>query len=405
MVGGPRDWRLDLLAQRDEVPLRRSEVLFATLLAFLALQFFWWGYLIVPRLSFLHTTSFQDTIVVPGALLLSAILLGLILPTRVLDRTSFGGRIVLSRQDGSVAGLDAACFVLSLGWMVLVLLEYLHYGISTVVLLGHAALTVLFLPTVTKSIPIPGDEELDEEETLPEDHAFPRLRLNIEGDSFEVGIAIPAEVLSRLRELNAAERGSLYQNNLRAVVIGDQPPTDGTGTTELGRLAHQILHVKFLLSTSPLVLANSVLALVQGQIQYGLDSESTAGFEGGPFEEYGRFPLETLHDGVGDCDCTSILAASLLAHVGFPTAVLLVRIREPEGDVWHAAVGVKASSVLSSEPGSQFGLDYLTTSSGERYLYGETAIDEGVRAFGLIPPQWRPPVMEVEEILEVESVV
>jgi hypothetical protein len=52
-----------------------------------------------------------------------------------------------------------------------------------------------------------------------------------------------------------------------------------------------------------------------------------------PWNEYPRYPVETLFDRGGDCEDTSILVAALLDRMGYDTALQLLH-RE-----MHAAVG------------------------------------------------------------------
>ncbi|WP_340818180.1 hypothetical protein [Methanolobus sp. WCC4] len=73
------------------------------------------------------------------------------------------------------------------------------------------------------------------------------------------------------------------------------------------------------------------------------------------YDEYPRFPFETLYHGGGDCEDSSILLASLLYDMGYGVALI-----ELPG---HMAVGVKGSSDLQ---GSYY--EY----SGVRYYYLET---------------------------------
>ncbi len=73
------------------------------------------------------------------------------------------------------------------------------------------------------------------------------------------------------------------------------------------------------------------------------------------YDEYPRYPFETLYHGGGDCEDSSILLAALLTDMGYGAALL-----ELPG---HMAVGVKGSEDL---PGSYY--EY----SGTRYYYLET---------------------------------
>jgi cell division protein FtsB len=72
------------------------------------------------------------------------------------------------------------------------------------------------------------------------------------------------------------------------------------------------------------------------------------------YQEYARYPFETLVDGVGDCECKSILTAQLLVSMSYDVVLL----NWPE----HVAVGVYIPN------GSGYSYEY----EGKRYLYLET---------------------------------
>ena len=91
-----------------------------------------------------------------------------------------------------------------------------------------------------------------------------------------------------------------------------------------------------------------VIAFVQS-LPYTSDSVTTG------YDEYPRYPIETLTDNGGDCEDTAILTAALLNELGY--GVVLI------GFTGHMAVGVKGSSSL---PGTYY--EY----NGDRYYYVET---------------------------------
>ena len=105
------------------------------------------------------------------------------------------------------------------------------------------------------------------------------------------------------------------------------------------------------------------LAFVQS-LEYTLDDVSTA------YDEYPRYPLETLADETGDCEDTSILFAALSLAMGYDTVLL-----NPPG---HIAAGVAAEAGV---PGG--GYMY----NGKKYLFAETTI-EGWE-FGQVPPAYQ----------------
>jgi hypothetical protein len=109
-----------------------------------------------------------------------------------------------------------------------------------------------------------------------------------------------------------------------------------------------------------------VIFFVQ-QIPYTHDN-STASYYGGVFPpaygnngEYPKYPVETLVDGKGDCEDTSILAAAILDLMGYD--VVLLRYSD------HMALGIemtKFSPFYADYPPKYY--DY----EGKRYYYVET---------------------------------
>jgi predicted transglutaminase-like cysteine proteinase len=91
---------------------------------------------------------------------------------------------------------------------------------------------------------------------------------------------------------------------------------------------------------------NLVVAFIQS-LPYTTDDVSTG------FDEYPRYPLETLVEGGGDCEDTSILASALLDPMGFD--VVLINLPG------HVAVGVSVDA---------FGTYWLH--EGTQYFYVET---------------------------------
>ncbi|HEY3420106.1 MAG TPA: hypothetical protein VGK23_06095 [Methanomassiliicoccales archaeon] len=117
---------------------------------------------------------------------------------------------------------------------------------------------------------------------------------------------------------------------------------------------------------------NLAMAFVQS-IPYGLDLNTTG------HVEYLRYPVETLVDGVGDCDCTSILLLSLIQTPELGYDGVLLEYDGSNGDSGHMAVGVAG----------QFSGMYHTytyyTFLGVKYYYCEST-SEGYLA-GMIPDE------------------
>lgn len=108
-------------------------------------------------------------------------------------------------------------------------------------------------------------------------------------------------------------------------------------------------------------IVNLVIAFVQS-LPYTPDSVSTT------FDEYPRYPLETLVHGGGDCEDTSILTSALLDTMDY--GVVLIRIPG------HLAVGVDADASGSYWP-----------HEGESYFYVETT-GEGWE-IGEVPDEYK----------------
>ena len=94
-------------------------------------------------------------------------------------------------------------------------------------------------------------------------------------------------------------------------------------------------------------LANFVLAFVQS-IPYKTDNAST------PYQDYPRFPVETLVDDVGDCKSHSILYATLMLMLGDG----VVFINPPD----HLAVGILGNNLQGT----------YWTYHNQTYYYAET---------------------------------
>jgi len=98
---------------------------------------------------------------------------------------------------------------------------------------------------------------------------------------------------------------------------------------------------------------NFVISFVQS-LPYTEDDVTT------PWNEYPRYPIETLFDRGGDCEDTSILVAALLDRLGYDVALLILLYED------HAAVGVSIEGVYGS----------YYEHEGEKYFYLETTGDD-----------------------------
>jgi len=101
-----------------------------------------------------------------------------------------------------------------------------------------------------------------------------------------------------------------------------------------------------------------VLAFVQSW-PYTSDNVTT------PYDEYPRYPVETIVDNGGDCEDTSILFSSIVRGMGYGT--VLLKLEEDD----HMAVGVLISQNIVNNWNQSYSLTYYT-SNGKIYAYCET---------------------------------
>lgn len=100
-----------------------------------------------------------------------------------------------------------------------------------------------------------------------------------------------------------------------------------------------------------------VLSFVQS-LKYANDSLTG-------FDEYPRYPIETLVEECGDCEDTSILFVSIVREMGYGSVLLRF------DDSQHMAAGVSISEEVIANWPENYPLTYYE-SKGERYAYCET---------------------------------
>lgn len=107
-----------------------------------------------------------------------------------------------------------------------------------------------------------------------------------------------------------------------------------------------------------------ILSFVHEQnIKYSYDEDSTG------FLEYARFPIETIYDTTGDCDCKAILASTLFKKLGFRVAFALMP--------GHAALAVSTDTAPFYSNFEMNGTNWFyCESTGENWKPGE--IPQGI---------------------------
>jgi len=149
------------------------------------------------------------------------------------------------------------------------------------------------------------------------------------------------------------------------------------------------LQDKLLLNNSYQATIENALAFVQKAVEYQLDPNGI---------EYPRYPAETLVDGVGDCEDSAILYASIVRTFGYNAGVLLISV-DTNGDqvIDHVAVLVRiADCFISAHPDRS-----LWIVSGKTYAFAETALSGGYLALGVDP--WGIEQEDIHDIWDVTN--
>lgn len=81
--------------------------------------------------------------------------------------------------------------------------------------------------------------------------------------------------------------------------------------------------------------------------------------QGNTIKEYFRFPVETMYDKRGDCDCTAMMGFMLFKMAGVPTALLMMK--------GHVAIAI------GNVPADEAGTNGIIDIRGKKYYYCETA--------------------------------
>ncbi len=114
----------------------------------------------------------------------------------------------------------------------------------------------------------------------------------------------------------------------------------------------------------------SLTAAFVQSLEYTSDSVTTG------FDEYPRYPVETLVDGGGDCEDTAILTAALIKALGYE--VILIRFGDFPDGTSHLGVGISCNE---KTPGTRW--EY----QGRHYYYLETTGSGW--GIGELPEQYR----------------
>lgn len=140
-------------------------------------------------------------------------------------------------------------------------------------------------------------------------------------------------------------------------------------------LAHLLGFYGELAGLDPHQQANFILSFVQ-EMPYSADQEA----EG---NDYPKYPVETLHDGGGDCEDTSLLFASLMSneeHLGYGAALIIVDEHMGVGIAGEKGIG---GVYFSPQEDSERRYYYCET-TGRGYTMGELPEEYDGASFKLL---------------------
>jgi len=420
--------------------LRREIMAFGLLLSLVLLVLFLLldGFFPVIGATDLPGTRVDCRYLIPILLGLVGIVAGLFTPTPWCERTGIAGLLQAARERGNLGTFDSAVLLLGVPIQFWSLFHVDHLFMTRVVLLLMYAAALLMLlrqPRVDFSQrkrkynipdwlwpkaplpdgsekPTPGVEPAPGPEPVPVpvpvgpdpgSNCQYRFALTSGTQEREFGVFVPGSLLDTLRLINGEYKGRLFNENPHAVVLMDREPADQAEAREIVlSLSRQLALEGSGAGLNRYEMAVAILKFVQTCFTYVHDDVSTGGFPpDGPYSEYGRFPVETINDRHGDCECTAILCASLLAYAGFRSALINVKLINLEtGKVtYHAAVGLSPDDLFAVNPDENIELIADPQDTSRRFLYGETTAGEYGPGFGVRPNSLEKN-MEVEEVYE-----
>lgn len=185
----------------------------------------------------------------------------------------------------------------------------------------------------------------------------------VDGQQWRIPFRVDSALARQRRSVNPTSRGSVplehWERTAREIldVGADDPP--------VVMVAQHLLRETRARRFNYFEEAQTALQFVQA-FPYKTDQDSVGLFD------YWRFPVETLVDGVGDCECKALLAAGVFRHMGLRSIVLLSHEEE------HAAIAVEGAP---DYPGSHY-----FEHDGGKYYFCETTSGTDGFTVGQIPP-------------------
>lgn len=169
---------------------------------------------------------------------------------------------------------------------------------------------------------------------------------SFDGWDYELTVWVPEELYD---EYGKRSRAQVYSSSYQAYIPDYQAYIyDALDDDILQQITDELTRIGAESGLSDDEVVSLTLAFVQS-LEYTSDSVTT------PYDEFPRYPVETLVEEGGDCEDTSILFASLVQLLGYDVVML-----SPPA---HMAVGVYGEASL---PGTYYEHD------GRRYYFAET---------------------------------
>jgi len=205
-----------------------------------------------------------------------------------------------------------------------------------IILISGAACS-LFSPTFSTPIPTPVPTQIIAEPTYSPDTIIRQYEWSYDGREWQWTLGIPQSLYDYY-----VERQRVYTEDYSIYVT--HPNDDEYIDTLIDKIEEVATNAGY----DEMETVNFAVSFIQS-LPYAVDSVTTS------YDEYPRYPIETLVDNGGDCEDTSILTAAILNEMGYGTVLLSL----PN----HMAVGILGSEGMSGT--------YWEHNSG-KYYYLET---------------------------------
>jgi len=263
----------------------------------------------ISHILYTHHVGFR---VAPGLLTVSiAFVGGVLLITVVLWTVSLYNEDLFTRMESAISNVGLPNLDAWLLMIAIVIFITLLWTASYYVMMAISMLTISIylhvykvptpvIPPPLVPIPIKPRVEVGVEERTYE-WSFPIIQdTGVEGDYNEkLSIMINVNRLTEKRERNPSKTTQSVMELLKYLVQNGMDP-------EVIEVASHVRSTTINNGFSNYIEILNTISFVQEAIEYKSDKETMG------VEEYWRFPIETLYDKVGDCECKSILAAALL---------------------------------------------------------------------------------------------